>query len=160
MISSSYQCEGQMSLFDLGIWSGKMCPEPLRAEKLKEQISKQSCTKSAKSQTRTQFLCLSLKKDGLTQDFSWETDTALLGEYMTHNIGEYPNEERESHLSQILVEDSPEKYCLSQRACQGILNRAQKRGKELPPILREALESVVTQPCKSEEGNRGGAKEP
>jgi hypothetical protein len=29
---------------------------------------------------------------------------------------------------------------LSARACQGILNRASRRGKELPGELREALE--------------------
>lgn len=45
-----------------------------------------------------------------------------------------------SRLSQIL-EDSPlPKYSLSAKACMGILNRAQKRGKELPIELREALE--------------------
>ena len=32
-----------------------------------------------------------------------------------------------------------EKYFLSPKACQGILNRATKRGKILPPILEEAL---------------------
>jgi hypothetical protein len=44
-------------------------------------------------------------------------------------------------LSQIL-EDSPHpKYSLSAKACQGILNRAAKRGKELPPELKAALEA-------------------
>ena len=33
-----------------------------------------------------------------------------------------------------------EKYCLSPKACRGILRRAQKRGKELPEVLRIALE--------------------
>lgn len=32
-----------------------------------------------------------------------------------------------------------EKYSLSPTACLGILKRAEKRGKELPPILKEAL---------------------
>jgi len=56
-----------------------------------------------------------------------------------HSFGECPNEENASHLSQIL-EDSPHpKYSLSAKACLGILNRAEKRGKELPEILKKAL---------------------
>ena len=57
-----------------------------------------------------------------------------------HSFGESPSVVVESRLSQIL-EDSPlPKYCLSAKACQGILNRANKRGKELPPELKAALE--------------------
>ena len=56
------------------------------------------------------------------------------------NTGEYPKEEDVSHLSQILEENVPEKYYLSATACIGILRRAEKRGKELPDILRRALE--------------------
>lgn len=33
------------------------------------------------------------------------------------------------------------RYCLSARACRGILRRAEKRGRELPPALRESLEA-------------------
>ena len=43
-------------------------------------------------------------------------------------------------LSSILQADAPEKYCLSPKACQGILRRAARRGKELPEVLRVALE--------------------
>jgi hypothetical protein len=39
--------------------------------------------------------------------------------------------------------DAPEKYYLSRKACQGILRRAQARGKELPEILRATLEAQV-----------------
>ena len=59
------------------------------------------------------------------------------------SFGESPKEENASHLSQILEECAPPKYCLSARACQGILNRAEKRGKKLPQILREALENQI-----------------
>ena len=68
----------------------------------------------------------------------WE-DGALLGDFTMLSFGESPSEERESHLSQIL-EDSPHpKYSLSAKACQGILNRAKRRGKALPPMLEAAL---------------------
>ena len=46
-------------------------------------------------------------------------------------------------LSDILEENPDPKYNLSAKACQGILNRANKRGKELLEILRKALENQV-----------------
>ena len=53
---------------------------------------------------------------------------------------ESPNEENASTLSQILEAGVPVKYYLSRRACLGILRRASSRGKELPKILKTALE--------------------
>ena len=43
-------------------------------------------------------------------------------------------------MSQILQAGVPERYYLSPKACLGILRRASARGKELPAILRKALE--------------------
>ena len=37
----------------------------------------------------------------------------------------------------------PQRFYLSQVACQGILRRAEKRGKKLPPVLELALKSQV-----------------
>ena len=65
----------------------------------------------------------------------------LLGEYTMHSFGEFPKEENASLLSQILVEEAHPKYSLSAKACQGILNRANRRGKKLPEILQKALEA-------------------
>ena len=49
-----------------------------------------------------------------------------------------------STLSGILeTGDLPRRYYLSARACRGILRRAKNRGKELPAMLRAALEAVV-----------------
>ena len=84
---------------------------------------------------------------------SWEIGGALLGVYMMRSFGEFPREERESHLSQILEENPHPKYCLSAKACQGILNRANRRGKKLPEILEKALINQLT-PLKSEGGGR------
>jgi hypothetical protein len=39
----------------------------------------------------------------------------------------------------------PERYSLSPKACSGILRRAERRGKELPPMLKKALEAVASQ---------------
>ena len=90
------------------------------------------------------FLDLRKDKNGLQVDVSWQTGGLLLGEYMMHSFGEYPSEEKESRLSQILEDRPHPKYCLSARACQGILNRANRRGKKLPDILQEALEQQIT----------------
>ena len=64
---------------------------------------------------------------------------ALLGELTMRNTGEYPNEERESHLWQILEANPHQKYSLSPKACQGILNHAKRRGKTLPKALEKVL---------------------
>ena len=136
------QVEGQVSLFDLDTWSGKTFQEHSVATK--EKISKQLSKKSSKCQKKQSQICLCLTGGGgANQDvstMSWENG-ALLGEYTMHSFGESPREENASHLSQILEEQAPRKYSLSEKACQGILNRASRRGKELPEILRKALES-------------------
>ena len=47
-------------------------------------------------------------------------------------------------LSDILeTGDVPQRFYLTARACQGILRRAGKRGKELPPPLARALAAVA-----------------
>lgn len=58
---------------------------------------------------------------------------------LTRNIGESPSAAVESTLSQILEANVPKKYYLSAKACEGILRRAERRGKELPPMLKTAL---------------------
>ena len=84
-------------------------------------------------------LFLYLKRDGQPADVSWEPDGALLGEYSMHSFGESPRDGAESHLSQILEVSPHQKYYLSAKACQGILNRAARRGKDLPEALKAAL---------------------
>ena len=71
------------------------------------------------------------------------TDGALLTEFLTLNTGECPNAAVESTLSWILEENVPEKYYLSAKACEGILRRAERRGKQLPDMLRIALEQQI-----------------
>lgn len=69
----------------------------------------------------------------------WEDDGAWRGECSTRNTGESPNVAVESRLSQILEATPHGKYCLSGKACQGILRRAERRGKALPGILKTVL---------------------
>ncbi len=130
----------QMSIFDQDLWCGKTCPE--HSAPTEEQTSEQFSKRRSKSFAVKPPLFLCLEKDGLRADAlpMWKANGALLGEFSTRSFGEYPNVDEESHLSQIL-EDSPHpKYSLSVKACQGILRRARRRGKELPQLLKNALE--------------------
>ena len=104
----------------------------------KEKTSGQSSKKSAKSKT-VKFIFLDLR-NGKTQERFWEMISQSHGEYSIRLVGEFPKEENASTLSQILMAQVPEKYYLSQKACQGILLRASARGKQLPEVLRKALE--------------------
>jgi hypothetical protein len=59
------------------------------------------------------------------------------------NTGESPSVAVASTLSSILEANAPEKYYLSAKACEGILRRAERRGKQLPPMLKTALEQMI-----------------
>lgn len=76
---------------------------------------------------------------------------------MMHSFGECPKEENESRLSQILEDNPLPKYSLSAKACQGILRRAQNRGKALPNQLKEAL--IRQSVSKNAPDVMGGVKE-
>ena len=49
-----------------------------------------------------------------------------------------------SSLSDVLESKTSEKYTLSPKACEGILRRAEKRGKTLPERLRVALQQAAS----------------
>jgi hypothetical protein len=75
----------------------------------------------------------------------------------THNMCEWTDTLVPSHsdgsvcsLSDILEETQlvPQQFFLSRKACEGILRRAERRGKELPPMLLEALRSVAHSPME------------
>ena len=131
------QMEGQVSLYGPGTWSGKTCPEPLAATEGK--ISGRYSRKQYESSIPMPlYLDLQKGHGGLLGPL-WETGGPLPGEYSTHSFGECPSAAAESRLSWILEEEPHPKYFLSAKACRGILRRAQRRGKELPQLLREAL---------------------
>ena len=120
---------------------GKMSPAP--SVQTVGATSTQSSKRSVPSAMKTlMFLDLRTGAGNLLGAY-WETDTVLPGESMMLNTGESPSDARESTLSQILQLNAPEKYSLSPKACAGIIRRAEKRGKELPNMLKEALMEVV-----------------
>lgn len=69
----------------------------------------------------------------------WRTTTRWRGEQWTPSTGAFPNVACASRLSSILQAGVPEKYYLSRKACEGILRRASRRGKQLPELLKMAL---------------------
>ena len=79
------------------------------------------------------------------KELSWVMGTQYLGEHLMHNIGEFPSEEKESTLSQILEVAPHPKYYLSKTACEGILKRAARKGKILPQVLKTALINQMEQ---------------
>ncbi len=113
---------------------GKMFPEHTRQTKVKilGEFSKKS--------QKPKFQYLQVESG---QDREWYelNDVSLLGELSMPSIGEFPSVAAESTLSQILEADAPQKYYLSPKACQGILRRAEKRGKELPKLLKATLKA-------------------
>ena len=123
---------------------GKTYSEPTAPTK--EKTSGRSSKKSAPSPTIPyQFLDLQTIS-GSKQERSWETITPSHGGHSMPNTGECPNVAVASTLSQILEGNVPLKYYLSPLACSGVLRRAKNRGKELPPILKEALEKQAQIP--------------
>lgn len=69
--------------------------------------------------------------------------TVWRGEFWTRSSSAWPKGANVSFLSDTLETHAPAKYSLSQKACAGILRRAEKRGKPLPPLLDAALRKVA-----------------
>lgn len=137
------QSNGQISIFDPDMPCGKMFREP--SVPTKEKTSGSSSKSSAKLKTPTPIF-LDLRRGGaggILAEPSWETGIPSLGECSMHDFGESPNVAEESGLWQILEANVPQKYFLSARACAGVLRRAERRGKELPTILKTALEQQI-----------------
>lgn len=83
-------------------------------------------------------------KDGSASVFCvTSTDLRQNGFCLTLNLSDQPREVNPSLLSEVLDEDADPKYNLSSKACRGILNRANKRGKKLPEVLEEALKNQI-----------------
>lgn len=128
-----------MEQLTLDFWSGKMSPE--RSAAIKEPTSRRSSRKSSASSSRKPPVLMCLQKAGALGEDSatWTEDGAWLGECMTRNTGESPSAVVESRLSQILEATPHPKYYLTAKACQGILRRAERRGKDLPKPLKAVL---------------------
>ncbi len=78
------------------------------------------------------------------------------GAYWTRNSSEWPSAAAVCSLSEVLETCVPQRYFLSAKACAGIIRRAEKRGKALPPTLKAALETAIR--CSPDADAQGGGK--
>lgn len=163
----------QITMFGADTSYGRTFRAHSLRENAREQTSAASSRKSQESSKKMPLYLDLRKRDGTIADVSFSTLGASHGAYMmpsssAHHSGgaefvylptltdsqrpgyclvlntsECPNQPNPSKLSDILEEEANSRFNLSSRACQGILNRAEKRGKKLPEILRKALEAQV-----------------
>ena len=150
----------QIPMFYQDSWSGKT--SPAHSAPTTAKTSAPSWKKLRGSQNQTLLFLDMREGDGTMPELLSVTDTLLRGELSTLSTGERPSvgvaslwsptsmaySPRRSCLSEVLEENPDPRYTLSARACQGILNRADRRGKKLPEILRAALERQAN-PCAS-----------
>ena len=81
-------------------------------------------------------------QDGQVQVWLPGHGHGLRGGFSTVAISECPNDAAVSTLSQILETGRiPQRFFLSREAKDGVLRRAEKRGKELPEQLARALKA-------------------
>ena len=73
------------------------------------------------------------------------------------NTGESPSAGAEYMLSAILVENPPEWSLLSEKALNGILTRASRRGKKLPDLLLTAIHGMIEWWHRGQRGGQHGA---
>lgn len=116
--------------------SGRMFPVLYRA--IKDRIS----GKSSRRSSIKMFQCLDLE-DGQSREWLEADKQNWRGGYLMPNISVSPSDVRVCSLWSILEEDVPQRYYLSAKAARGILRRADRRGKSLPPSLQAALEQAA-----------------
>ena len=106
---------------------------------------------------RTSPACFPLTEDEtLPASFEgWQNSgTGSPTEFLTLSTLEFPSGAVACSLSDILEAGNvPQRFFLSATACRGILRRAEKRGKELPGQLKQALVAVAEQEPRPEQSN-------
>ena len=138
--------DGQISMFDLDLASGRTCPElspadetPKREKSGQAKTSGSSSSRFSKLKNHT-FMLLDLRPGaGNMLGPYWEYDPVWPGSFGTLNTSECPSDVVVSFLWQILQAIVPSRYCLSNKACRGILRRSEERGKPLPKDLERVL---------------------
>nr|DAR70912.1 MAG TPA: hypothetical protein [Caudoviricetes sp.] len=114
---------------------GKTSPESYQHETTPSDVFWQLCLANPKSLSQQ-------GKDGRVQVLCVRTNAKSHGESWMPNISESPNAAEECFLSQVVETGVSPKYYLSDRAKAGILKRAKHLKKNLPPLLKAALEHI------------------
>ena len=138
--------DGQISMFDLDLVSGRTCPALSPADETPKQEKSGQAKTSGSSSSRFSklknhtFMLLDLRPGaGNMLGPYWEYDPVWPGSFGTLNTSECPSDVVVSFLWQILQAIVPSRYCLSNKACRGILRRSEERGKPLPEDLERVL---------------------
>ena len=138
--------DGQISMFDLDLVSGRTCPAlspaggtPKQEKSGQAKTTGSSSSRFSKLKNHT-FMLLDLRPGaGNMLGPYWEYDPVWPGSFGTLNTSECPSDVVVSFLWQILQAIVPSRYCLSNKACRGILRRSEERGKPLPEDLERVL---------------------
>ena len=138
--------DGQISMFDLDLVSGRTCPAlspaggtPKQEKSGQAKTSGSSSSRFSKLKNHT-FMLLDLRPGaGNMLGPYWEYDPVWPGSFGTLNTSECPSDVVVSFLWQILQAIVPSRYCLSNKACRGILRRSEEQGKPLPEDLERVL---------------------
>ena len=133
-------------MFDLDLASGRTCPAlspadgtPKQEKSGQAKTSGSSSSRFSKLKNHT-FMLLDLRPGaGNMLGPYWEYDPVWPGSFGTLNTSECPSDVVVSFLWQILQAIVPSRYCLSNKACRGILRRSEERGKPLPEDLERVL---------------------
>ena len=138
--------DGQVSMFGPDSEYGKTCPAPSPADGTRQQERKDEGRTSGSSSSRFSklknhtFMLLDLRPGaGNMLGPYWDLDPVWPGSFGTLNTSECPSDVVVSFLWQILQAIVPSRYCLSNKACRGILRRSEERGKPLPEDLERVL---------------------
>ena len=138
--------DGQVSMFGPDSEYGKTCPAPSPADGTPKQEKSGQAKTSGSSSSRfsklkNQNIMLLVLRPGAGNMLGpyWEYDPVWPGSFGTLNTSECPSDVVVSFLWQILQAIVPSRYCLSNKACRGILRRSEERGKPLPEDLERVL---------------------
>lgn len=120
-------------------------PNPCASGKMSPESSAPQTMRSAASSAQLwALLNLSPLQNGQARVLPLDQNDGLPGAHSMPNISIWPNDGSVCSLSDVLETGPiPAKYYLSAKACAGIIRRAARRGKALPPQLEAALRAVA-----------------
>lgn len=128
------------SLIELGPggWSGRTSPASYQAGQMRRLIKGEG---APGKQTILTPSSVDFRNSGMGGP--GECLTLSTSEW-NHTLAPSLRDDGVCSLSDILeTGDVPQRYFLSAKACEGILRRAEKRGKELPELLARALRAAA-----------------
>ena len=131
-----YETEGQLTLFDLDmVW--EMSPELLARKRRGFPAVLEETCRIADSP----FLYLDLRERGMAVCWGhWDRNFTCLESIGRSILGPRPKTQKNLPCRRFYRTHRIRNTHLSKTACLGILRRAKKRDKELPPVLKKALE--------------------